>query len=86
MARHQEQQEVDEGTEIADMSEERPAEVSRATVAKISGVLGNDPAYTVEFPQEAVEAMVSADSELEMRILRDEHGKIVSIILNRISE
>lgn len=59
-------------------------EVSKATVAKISGVLGNDPAYAVEFPQEAVEAMVSADSELEMRILRDEHGRIVALVLNRL--
>lgn len=61
-------------------------EVSKVMVAKISGILGNDPTYVVEFPQEAVEAMVSADSELEMRILRDEHGKIVSIILNKLTE
>ena len=68
------------------MSQQRPVEVSKAIVTKISGILGNDPIYVIEFPQEAVEAMVSADSELEMRILRDEHGKIVSIILNKISE
>ena len=44
----------------------------------------NLPAYvgSIDLPQE----FIQQSSELEMRILRDESGRIVSIILNRINE
>lgn len=61
-------------------------EVSTIEVAKLSHAYGTEVIYLIEIPQEAVETLVSTNSEIEMRLLRDDSGQVVSIILNRISE
>ena len=60
-------------------------EVRVVEVAKLSHAYGQEVIYLVEFPEEATE-MISDKSEVEMRLLKDDRGRIVSIILNRISE
>ena len=60
-------------------------EVRTVEVAKLSHAYGQEVIYLVEFPEEATE-MISDKSEVEMRLLRDERGRIVNIIFNRISE
>ena len=60
-------------------------EVRKVDVARISDTVGKEHVYVAEIPNEFIEGIGFPD-ELEARILRDEHGKIVSIILNPISE